>query len=665
MNTTLEQDRGAPSVLLVSAPWTTLTEPNLGLCLLKAVLERQGIHCRVLHQNLFLLEILQANTYNQFSALFALNDFLVSGTLDPQLTHAQQRWLRLKVTQLMERKGLDMEQFGGSEGLFQTLLRVRRELIPPWVEQWAGEIAASPASLVGFGCMFDQTIASLALARRVRELAPEKLLVLGGYAVRPPTAQMILRSHPWIDAVCTGEGEIAVVALARAAAGECKLSDVPGIAYSGPDGQPVLSAPSPMVDLDQNPTPDFDDFFGDLRRLAAEYKIDITPRNLLAENSRGCWWGSKNHCVFCGIHDDDLRFRARDARKVVASLEEMTQRYGINFFRFSDYILPLQYFDTLLPELVRRGSPFRLSTESKANLTEERFALIAQAGVEELQPGIESFSTAVLRNMHKGVTAIQNVHTLMMGRRHGVRIYYNLLYGFPDDEAEEYERMLKLLPRLFHLDAPFTCAPVKVTRYAPLQSRPEKFGLTKPVADPSYALVFSDDYLRRTGFVLDDYCYYFERQFENSLRLTRTYEEINRIVGAWQSLRENQNGWLYRDGPLAEDGGMTIRDRRGGAEEVVRLDAAAAEVLLACAQPVSLRTLRESRFAYSGPDELEAILTRLDEFELTFPDQGRVLSLVFPAPPAPLKIDCWYAQLQTQTASASEGATARPEPLLS
>lgn len=648
MNTMLEQDRGNPSVLLVSAPWTTLTEPNLGLCLLKAILEREGIHCRVLHQNLFLLEILQGNTYNQFSTLFALNDFLVSGTLDPALTNAQKRWLRLKVSQLMERRGLDMERFGGSEGLFEELLRLRQELIPPWIEKWAQEIAASPARLIGFGCMFDQTIASLALARRVRELAPENLLVLGGYAVRPPTAQMILRSNPWIDAVCAGEGEITVVALARAAAGACELRDVPGIAYRGPDGEPVLSAPSPMVDLNQNPTPDFDDFFSDLRRLSAEYEIDITPRNLLLENSRGCWWGSKNHCTFCGIHDDDLRFRARDAGRVLDSLEEVTQRYGINFFRFSDYIMPLIYFETLLPELARRGAPFRLSTESKANLTEERFALIARAGVEELQPGIESFSTAVLRNMRKGVTAIQNVHTLLMGRRHAVRIYYNLLYGFPDDDPAEYERMLKLLPRLFHLDAPFTCAPVKITRYSPMQVRPEEFGLAKPVADPSYALVFSEDYLRRTGFVLDDYCYYFERPFENSIRLTRTFEEINRVVNRWRGVQENRRGWLYQDGPLAEDGTMTIRDRRNGAEKIVRLDAPAAELLLACAQPVALRKLREARLAFSGPETLELILGQLDDLGLIFPDGDRVLSLVLPAEPAPLKIEQWYEQLQSR-----------------
>lgn len=658
MSTLFQQDRSSAPVLLVSAPWTTLTEPNLGLCLLKAVLEREGIPCQVLHLNLYLLELLQAHTYNQFSTLFALNDFLFSGTLDPRVTNEQQRWLRYKVRQLMDRKTLDMEKFRGSEGLVSTLLRLRQELIPAWLDKWTHEIAQSPATLVGFGCMFDQTIASLALAKGIRALAPEKMLVLGGYAVRPPTAQMLLRSSPWIDAVCTGEGEMTILELAAVATGRGDLCEVRGIVCHGADGQIVLTPPPPDVDLNTNPTPDFDDFFADVRRLSQDYKVDIIPRNLLIENSRGCWWGSKSHCVFCGIHDEDLRYRFRNADLVLNSMEEMKTRYGINFFRFSDYILPIQYFDTLLPEIVRRGSPYRLSAESKANLTEERFALLANAGVEELQPGIESFSSGVLRNMHKGVSAIQNVYMLMMGRRYGVRVYYNLLYAFPDDDPNEYEQMVRLLPRLVHLDSPVTCAPVKITRYSPLQARPEVFGLPKARPDQSYALIFSDDYLRDTGFALDDYCYYFEREFENSLRLTRMYERINETVANWRSLQERHKSSLYQDGSLNDDGTMLVRDSRGQDEEVHRLDPDVAEVLLACSQPVSRKFLQKSMFRFASRDDLDRVLDMLDELGLIFPDGDRVLSLVLPEKPAQLKIDQWYNALEKHPVPAS--AVGRP-----
>ena len=37
--------------------------------------------------------------------------------------------------------------------------------------------------------------------------------------------------------------------------------------------------------------------------------------------------------------------------------------------------------------------------------------------------------------------------------------------------------MLAALPRLFHLDPPSTRLPVQITRFAPLQEQPGRFGL--------------------------------------------------------------------------------------------------------------------------------------------------------------------------------------------
>lgn len=625
--------RKTPSVLLVSMPWTTLTEPSLGLGLLRAVLDRERIPCRVLHLNLFLLQHLQAQTYYALADAWVLNDFLFSGALDSEVTNAQQRWLRQKVRELMGQGTIDLHRFGGSEGVVAALLRLRNEVLPAWLEGWADEIAGQTTTLVGFTCMFDQTIASLALARMVRDRAPDKMLVLGGYGVRSSTAQMILRSSPWIDAVCDGEGEVTIVELARASVGEKPLSEVPGIVFRSVSGQPDATPPPPSVNLDTNPAPNFDDFFADVQRLSEEHLVDVVPHYLPIESSRGCWWGSKSHCVFCGLRDDDLVYRARDAGKVLDTMIELQRLYGIDAFRFCDNILPYQYFDSLLPELVRLGHPYRLSAEIKANITEEQFTLLAAAGFEEVQPGIESFSSDVLRKMHKGVSATQNVYTLLLGSRFDVHVYWNLLYGFPDDDVVEYERMVAVLPRLFHLAAPVTCVPVQITRYAPLQVRPEAFGIERAPAEQCYDLLFSREYVERSGFDVQDFCYYFERTFENPVRLQRLYDQIDEIVKVWRSLQVEKKAWLYQDGPC-DAHGMTIRDRRGPEETVHLLDATAAEVLLACARPVSLRELRSGRLHAVAPHDVDEIVDKLDALGLVFREDERIVSLVLPGPPA-------------------------------
>jgi ribosomal peptide maturation radical SAM protein 1 len=610
-------------------PWTTLIEPCVGPALLRAVLDREGIPCRVMHLNLFLLEHLRASSYDSLARSFALNDFLFTGTLDGPVTPAQLRCLRPKVWELIREGMIDPHRFGGSEGMVEMLLHLRNEVLPAWLGAWARWIARQKANLVGFTCMFDQTIASVAMARMVRELAPHKLLALGGYAVRPPTAQMILRSSPWIDAVCAGEGEVTVVQLARAAAGEMRLADVPGIVLRSPGGEPVATAPSPKVDLDAIPTPNYDDFFADLRRLSRKYKVDVAPRNLPIENSRGCWWGSKSHCVFCGIREEDLAYRERDAAKAMEIMADLHRRYGVDYFRFTDYILANRYFETLLPFLASRGRPYRLSAEIKANITEERFALLARAGFEEVQPGIESFCSDALRKMRKGVSAMQNVHLLLLGRRFGVRILYNLLYGFSDDDAEEYRHMAAILPRLVHLDPPVTCVPVQITRYAPLQERPGDFGIEAATPEPSYELVFSKDYRRKTGFAIEDYCYYFERPFENSTALRKSYRQIHDTFRWWRAAHGRNASWLYGETSEAGDG-ITVHDKRSQEERVYPLGDAACCILKQCANPTAICDLQKDYLDPAGGRTVEGIVEELDRLGLIFREGERVISLVLP-----------------------------------
>ena len=626
-------EQGQARVLLVSMPWTTLTEPSLGLAMLKAVLARRGVAARVMHLNLFLLEHLKAKTYEALSVVYVLNDFLFGHVLDPEITPTQSRWLRRKVDDVLQDKILDARQFSGPDGLTETLIRLRQEIIPAWLAGWAEEIAAHPASMVGFTCMFDQTIASLALAKLVRARAQDKLIALGGYAVRDPTAAMIIRACPWIDAVCDGEGEAAVVGLARAAARAIPLSEVPGIAYRDPSGAPAATAPAPAVDLDANPSPDFDDFFADIARLSKEHSVLVTPPNLPVENSRGCWWGATTHCTFCGIRDDDLVYRARRPERVLATLAELHARYGIATFRFADYILPHQYYRTLLPELARLGRPYRLSGEIKANVSTERFARLKEAGFREVQPEIELFSSAVLRRMGKGVTAAQNIRTLVLGRRFGVRIHYNLLYGFPDDEAADYAAMTAQLPRLVHLDPPNSYVPVQITRYAPLQTQPERWDLPPPEPEDCYELLFSRSYLARSGFDLGEFCYYFTRSFENAPGLQRQYDRIGRTVAIWREHWNAQRAWLYHEAPDGD--GLMVKDQRAGEEVCHRLGAAEAEVLLACAEPTSIHALREGPLRQARPERVARILEALDERGLIFRDEERVVSLVVPLPPKP------------------------------
>jgi ribosomal peptide maturation radical SAM protein 1 len=617
-------------VELVSMPWTALNEPSLGLGILSAVLAGAGFSARVRHLNLSFLRFLQVGTYTAIADSFALNDFLFTHVLDPVISTRQWGWLRAKAGDLVAGG-----RVVGPDGPMSTdevvdgLLDLRRNRIPAWLETQAGILAGSPARLIGFTCMFDQTIASVALARLIKERAPEKLVALGGYAVREPTGGAVLRAFPWVDAICTGEGETTVVELTRAAHGGATLERVPGLAYREPGGAGVrVNPPPPMTNLAAIPTPDFDDYYLDIADLAVTEQVEIDVPRLPVENSRGCWWGEIRHCVFCGIHDDDLGYRSKPAEAALRTMDELADRYGMRTFRFSDYIMPRSYFTTLLPELIARGAPYQLTTEMKANVNADDFGLLVKAGFAEVQPGIESFSSAALRAMDKGTSAAQNAQTLLLGKAAGVQVHWNLLYGFPGDDADDYEAMLDTLARLTHLDPPASRLLVQVTRYAPLQVDPGRFGIAVAPYEPCYDIIFSPTYLAETGFDLGEYCYYFARPFQNSVRLQRLYQRIDTLVDRWRRTA------LERE---------VVLEWRGDATRLVvtdsRTDPAGVEVMLGETESRLLLALRTPRtvtgLVRHGLDltlqQIEAGLSTLDAHRLVLRDGSRWLSLVLPA----------------------------------
>jgi hypothetical protein len=315
-----------------------------------------------------------------------------------------------------------------------------------------------------------------------------------------------------------------------------------------------------------------------------------------------------------------LAYRSRDPKLVLETMAQLSERYGVYGMQFADYILPNGYFSTLLPDLAKAGSPYRIFAEVKSNLSEDRFAVLAAAGFKQLQPGIESFSSDALRKMRKGVTAAQNVYTLVAGRSRGIQILYNLLYGFPDDEVEEYERMASLIPRLAHLDPPVTCLPVQILRWAPLQANPEKFGIGSAAHEYSYEMVFSKQFLNETGFELDDFCYLFERPFENAPALDKVYHRIQALVERWRGV--SNTSWLYA---VNEGDNLVICDKRAEDEITYRLGSVASKILASCGRIKSYDLL-----AQACPDihNLADILSELEERGLIFVDETRIVSLL-------------------------------------
>jgi ribosomal peptide maturation radical SAM protein 1 len=222
------------------------------------------------------------------------------------------------------------------------------------------------------------------------------------------------------------------------------------------------------------PVPDFDDYFAAIARTDL-----VNKANLVAEASRGCWWGAKAHCTFCGLNGTTMAYRSKAAPRLIAELVGLAERYGRSNFLMADNILDLNYLKTVFPELIAQGRMLQMFFETKSNLRKDQLELLAAAGVIDIQPGIESLSTPILQGMKKGTTRLQNVQLLKWSEEFGVTVKWNFLHGFFGEEPVEYAAMAVVIPSLRHLPPPSGCARVRLDRFSPYWKSSALHGISR------------------------------------------------------------------------------------------------------------------------------------------------------------------------------------------
>lgn len=452
-------------VLLLNMPWVSLSRPAIGISLLKARLREDGIACDVRYPNVLFAGRVGRDAYELVNDHLS-NAFFVGDWLFSQYLFGQE--LDLQGYNRTLRHYLDADE------RYATILRLRHE-VGPFLMACFDAFDIASYDIVGFTTTFEQNLASLALARHVKQRHPDKTIVFGGANCEGIMGQELHRSFPWIDFVCSGESDYSFPALVRALRDGTSTADLPGVVRRV-DGESRAPAPADVVrQLDPLPDPDYDDYFAAI--AATPFFQDLHP-SLLIETARGCWWGAKSHCTFCGLNGATMAFRAKSAPRVIAELERQMARYGIARFAAVDNIMSFGYFKDLLPALKARRLGVSLFYEIKSNLKRDQIELLRDAGVLALQPGVESLSSHVLRLMGKGVTAIQNVQLLKLCREYGIQIAWNLLYGFPGERPEDYAETAKTIEAIYHLKAPNAVAPIRLDRFSPHFDRASSFGIT-------------------------------------------------------------------------------------------------------------------------------------------------------------------------------------------
>jgi ribosomal peptide maturation radical SAM protein 1 len=608
------------SVSLVNMPWAGINAPSIQCGLLKAELSRFGFHADVHYLNMDLAAHLGSEVYKAISnlpgeRLYFFGEWLFGVAAFGPRSDDEEYLELVGIEQLCRQVNIPLDK----------IRELRESTLPEWIRAQADEASWKSCRIVGFTSTFEQNVASLALARYLKEAYPGITTVFGGANFEGDMGVEYVRAFPWIDYAVLGEGDVAFPELVSRLSEERDPSGIPGVSHRV-NGKTVRAGqPSQVRDMNTLPVPDYSDYFEALARPGRRSVVGYDAVRLLYESSRGCWWGEKHHCTFCGLNGLGMQFRSKSPDRVVADIRELTDTYKVLRISAVDNILDMSYLSSVCSKLSSEPWDLKMFYEVKANLTPDQLKILRSAGIRTIQPGIESLSTHILRLMRKGSSLMINLRLLKWAQHYGLRVLWNILMGFPGETDQDYVNQIELISSLHHLRPPGACDTIALHRFSPYF-----FDKSFPIREVKPRTAYS--YLYPSGVDLEQIAYFFDYRAEGvASRSVRA--QLVAEVKTWQK------AWAAGDPPILQyergPNWLRLLDTRGDQRREATINGWRAVLYECCgdsARPISAIQEHLSNVLpekVSNIDILKFLNARLSDRTMVC-DNGYYFSLALP-----------------------------------
>jgi len=590
-------------VLLINMPFAAIDSPSLALGLFKSRLRAQGVACDVRHLNVDFAEMIGSENYEfmlRLDAILGGEQLFARALFGGHIPPAEEFYREVLAT---SSAGADvpprMEQI--------------RQYVQPFLQRCLDTIPWQSYDIVGFTSLFEQNLASLALARLIKQRYPETIIVFGGANCEAEMGLTLHRCFPFVDFVCAGEADESFPELVDRLRYHHAVDGLRGVVHRK-NGISVYAGPARVMEnLDPLPVPDYDDYFEQLGRSPLRERVNPA---LLIESARGCWWGEKSHCTFCGLNGLTMAFRTKSVERTLEEIAGLIGRYGVRIVRFVDNILSPHYFRDLLPEIARRELKADYICEVKSNLKKQQILVMARAGLT-VQAGIENLSSHVLDLMAKGSNSLMNIQTLKWCRQYNVSADWNLIYGFPGEVPDDYRRNLELARMLTHLHPPSGCGRIRLDRFSPNFNRAGEKGLVnvRPFNFYKYLYPFDTE-------TLSNLIYYFDFDYKETIDDGGCLVELTEAVETWKSRADHL---VMERTPR----GLTIHDSRPVAKwRETEVAAIAARIYEFCDRSQALsRIIEVAKELGEAPERVRPMLDEFVDRRLMVREGDRYLSL--------------------------------------
>lgn len=333
------------------------------------------------------------------------------------------------------------------------------------------------ARVIGFSTHTTSALASLEMARRIKEKDPQKIIVFGGPQCSLAQAGRRFINERCVDAVCLLEGEeVLCEIVSRVREDDGFRRPIAGALVK--NGSEIIDGGERelIADLNDVPMPDYSDFEKDI--LDRKYR---QPERLEVFDSRGC----VRRCHFCSEWQFWRRFRSMSGDRIYGEMTAQMKKYpGVDYFYFIGSLLngDMKSLERLCDLIIDNGLKVRFAGQAiiRPDMDEKFILKLRKAGCEWLGIGIESGSEKVLKYMNKPFSLADAERVLRDCHNAGIGLQINIMFGLPSETTEDFQLTLDFLRRVRpYIDSVLASQSFTVVdKGTALNVSPETFGLT-------------------------------------------------------------------------------------------------------------------------------------------------------------------------------------------
>ncbi len=316
-----------------------------------------------------------------------------------------------------------------------------------YVQTFRAAVREHNPRVIGFTSMFNNSLHAERLIQAAKGVDDGIITVAGGshFGALP---RECLRRIPQLDFAIRGEGEASLTALLFSLESSTPTQGIPSLCYRLPGGIQENHAAS-LLDLDGvEPTWSGLETILDLKRYAATVPSDSPRKAIYIEAGRGCPFA----CSFCATAPFwERRYRVKSIGCIVDEMRYLCEEYGYDTFMLVHDLLTADrdFVSDFCDAVFDARLPVEWTANHRADISLGALAAkMRSAGCLSVFMGIESASSRIQKEMHKGLTHGQIMSTVHSLRDVAISSTCSFIIGFPSETAVDVSDTLHLAGRL-------------------------------------------------------------------------------------------------------------------------------------------------------------------------------------------------------------------------